>query len=144
MPETVEIFKNKKTGLYLVQRQCPDPVLRGPTWFGQPEILSEEQLRRTGVSKLLEVLESSLKPCSDIQQLKHFTDEEYRKFCGSHHCVSITRWADGGGGLEVRPHRRVRGGYRSITEAMSIIAVEDIQSNLIDEILSAFKVIEED
>ncbi len=142
MPETVEIFKNKKTGLYLLQRQCPDPELKGPTWIGQPETLSEDQLRRLGVIKLLEALESSLRPCSDPQLLKHFTDEEHRRFCGAHHCVTITRWPDGGGQLELRPLRRVRGGYRSIQDAKRTITAKDIQSDLIDEVLSAFEMIE--
>jgi hypothetical protein len=142
MPETVDIFKNKKTGLYLVQRKCPDPELNGPTSIGQPEILSEAQLRRLGVRKILDALESSLRPCPDLLQIKHSTKEEHRKFCSAHNCVTIARWPDGAGEVELHPLCRVRGGYRSIPGGKSVLAVEDLQFDLIDEVLSAFELIE--
>jgi hypothetical protein len=139
----VDVYKNKRTGLYLVQRKCQGPPLEGLTSVGEAEVLSEQELKHSGANKLLDAIDSSLKPCANPEQTRRFTQEEFSKFCSAHHYVSITRWSDGNGQLEVRPMQRVRGGHRSIKGGMICVLRENIGSKLIATILDAFRIIVE-
>ena len=144
MPETVDIFKNKKTGLFLLQKKCTDPVLKGPTSVGEPEILSSADLSQQGVRKILDALDSSSKPCSDQAQIRRRSEEEYRRFCNLHHCVTVARWPSGTGEIELYPLRRVRRGYRSIKDGKIVLPADQVQHRLLNAVLLAFQQIEEE
>lgn len=143
MPETLDVFRNKKAGFFLIQRKCKDQLKKGLVSYGAPEVFSEAQLRETGVEKILSGLSFSSAPCPGQELVQVLTTEEYSGFCRAHICVTVTRWPEGRGDLELFPLRRTRGGYRSIEGAKVVIEMHKIQSDLIDEVFEAFRRIEE-
>jgi len=139
--ETVEIFRDRNTGLYKLQRKCPHPSLKGPTSIGEPRILREEELRVEGPHLILDALASSLLECSDASDITRWDRDAYEEFRKNHEMVSISRWEDSAETIEVEPMLASEGGFRNVRGAKISVQQSNAEADLVAAIFDAFKVL---
>jgi len=140
--EVVDIYKCRKSGVYKLQEKCRHPK-GGPTDFGEPKIFTEQEMETKGVRVIVSALESSLKPCSDASQIVRRSRAEYRKFRREHSLVSVIRWSDRDGQVEIDPMRPEEGGYTNILSAKIRLQPNELPEKLIWAVREAFRRMEE-
>ena len=134
--DKITIYKNKKTGLYLVQ-----PMAKHPTGasadFGDPTSLTEEEFESRIVSVVQENLRKYHQQTFDQKLALSFSDEEYSRFTRGHNCVCVT--VDDNGIVELIPAARVPGGYVGLKEGNISISKYEIGARLAGAIRDAFR-----
>ncbi len=136
--EMVEIYKGLNDGLYKLQRKCPHPVLKGPTSIGDPEPLTENELRTSGLRLILDALASSLQACTDSKQIKRWNREAYQEFRSTHQMISISRWKDSDGNINIELMIPSEGGYRALPETKISVHESEIETGLMPAVFEAF------
>lgn len=135
--ETVTIYKNKKSGLYIVQPMTKHPM-GASAEFGDPTPVTEEAFE----SLIVPVVEENLRKYHQQQYDQNLapksSEAEHMKFVQEHYCVDVT--VDDNGIVEVTPLGSVRGGYVGLKEGKASFNKEEIEVRLPTAIRAAFQV----
>lgn len=131
--EMVGVFRNKKSGAYIVQPMARRPI-GGSGDFGEPIVINAEEFDDRIVPVVLENLATYSQQQYNPKLAQSVSDEEDSKFRREHDYVSVL--LDETGLVEVKPCKRVSGGYVSIEKLT--LRREEIPEKLAEVIREAF------
>jgi hypothetical protein len=135
MAQSTAVYKNVKTGQFLVQ-----PCVRGSVgsiYFGDPIVFTCDEINDQIALAVQDCLDGYSKNKYDPTVARDWTPEEAEAFRRTHIFVSISRLQSGD--LEIYPMLRRRGGYSSLLGQPTRVEQSKVDRDFKEALREAFR-----
>ena len=134
------VYRNKKTGDYLVQAMSERPDRLIVAYDAPITVPSADMTRRAAPWIITKLKEFSTVPFEEGKVIEG-SPSEFSRFSARHHSVGITLYDDGT--VEVQPFRRNSGGgYAGMPDKKIRMKSEEMEERVVDAILDRFAFLE--
>ena len=136
----VAVFRNRRTGSFLVQGLCAGPI-GGSTYQGPPIEYAAEELDDHITEAVMEKMRAYRDPYNEAKAIYRESDDDKLRFSREHQHVMVELVA--GGGLELIPMYRRGVGYQGLDHVIKVKA-DEIATSLPTTLRKAFDIVSAD
>lgn len=136
----VAVFRNRRTGSFLVQGLCAGPI-GGSTYQDPPIEYAAEEIEEHVTEAVMAKMRAYREPYNEAQAIYRKSDDDKLRFAREHQHVMVELVA--GGGLELTPMYRRGVGYQGLEPVIKVKA-DEIAKTLPTALRKAFDIVSAD